>query len=73
MSVYKYINRGSNIPGAVREGQSEGKSLAFKGTRRWIQGTLPPFHVQNIFEPQRASGHTHLLGIATEELVQKLR
>lgn len=31
------------------------------------------FHVQNIFEPQRASGHTHLLGIATEELVQKLR
>jgi len=31
--VYKHISQSSNIPGAVREGQSEGKSLAFRRTR----------------------------------------
>ncbi|TNN68521.1 hypothetical protein EYF80_021306 [Liparis tanakae] len=38
----------------------------------WILGVPPPLSIRSSLD-LKASPHTHLLGIATEELVQKLR
>lgn len=66
---YVSFQQSSNIPGPVREGQFEGKHggiVEDNGLR--TKGTLL-FWISKLYCDL---GHTHLLGVATEELVQKL-